>query len=296
MKVGKGLGVAGDWIKMRTALATDRAVMVICDLTGLDEFAVVGRLHAIWVWAGEHTVTGEVRGVTQKTIDRVTRCEKFSDAMIAAQWLEVIPEGGVRFVRWKKHNTKAARERALAADRQAKQRAKSHARNRDGQRDASVTNHATEKRREEKSKNIRNKDITSNSGLISLPTLIAKWNAIQGITTCIRATAKRKTAFASRAADPQWASEIDAALSKVAASDFCTGKGNQGWRADLEWFLRPDTVTRLLEGKYDNGTKHSVQANDPSRVRQRDFKAEFGDRHYQPPASMPGEPKASSES
>jgi hypothetical protein len=144
---GKGRAVAGDWIKMRTALAAERATMVICELTGLDEFAVVGRLHAIWVWAGEHTVTGEVTGVTLKTIDRVTRFEKFGEAMKAAGWLETMPEGGLKFPRWKRHNSKASKERALAAVRQARKRR----RERDGKRDKSVTptvtNHAP--RREE---------------------------------------------------------------------------------------------------------------------------------------------------
>lgn len=135
--------MAGDWIKMRTRLAEERATMVICDLTGLDEFAVVGRLHAIWAWAGEHTITGEVRGVTLKTVDRVTRCENFGEAMKAANWLEVQPDGGIKFPRWKLHNSKAAKERALASVRSAKARRKKRDAKRDVDRDATVTNHGT---------------------------------------------------------------------------------------------------------------------------------------------------------
>jgi cobalamin-dependent methionine synthase I len=146
--------VAGDWVKMRARLAEDHAVMVICDLTGLDEFGVVGRLHAIWSWAGEHTVTGDVHDVTRRTVDRVTRHEGFADAMIAAKWLEERENGGLRFPSWKKFNGKAAKERALAAVRQARKRAKSHGTKRDAHRDATVTNHAPreEKSREEKSR------------------------------------------------------------------------------------------------------------------------------------------------
>jgi hypothetical protein len=143
--------MAGDWLKMRTRLAEEKAVMTICDLTGLDPFAVVGRLHAIWSWAGEHTTNGEVRDVTLKTVDRVTRCENFANAMIAAKWLEQDENGTIRFPRWKRHNAKAAKQRALASERQARKRAKSHAQKRDAQRDNSVTSHAPreEKRREE---------------------------------------------------------------------------------------------------------------------------------------------------
>lgn len=41
-------------------------------------------------------------------------------------------------------------------------------------------------------------------------------------------------------------------IKRVAASDFCCGGGSTGWKADIDWLLRPDTSTRVLEGKYDN--------------------------------------------
>lgn len=135
--------MAGDWIKMRTTLGAEQATMAICDRTGLDEFAVVGRLHAVWVWAGEHTTTGIVRGVTLKTINRIARCESFAEAMIAADWLKIIPSEseneeilGVIFTRWKKWNDKSAKRRHLAAIRSARHREKSSRSARDGARDA----------------------------------------------------------------------------------------------------------------------------------------------------------------
>src|SRR5581483_2237700 len=147
--------MAGDWLKMRTRLAEERAVLQLCELTDLDEFAVIGRLHAIWSWAGEHTSIGEVRDVTLKIIDRIARRENFGDAMLSVKWLEIVPEGGIRFPRWKKHNDKAARQRHLAAQRAARAREKKRALQRDAERDASVTSHAPreEKRREEKNIN-----------------------------------------------------------------------------------------------------------------------------------------------
>jgi hypothetical protein len=150
--------MAGDWIKMRTALASERSTMLICDMTGLDEFAVVGRLHAIWAWAGEHTVTGEVRGVTLKTVDRVTRCEGFAEAMKAANWLEIIPDGGLFFPRWRKHNSKSAKERSLGAERASKYRAHKRDGQRDAHRDATVTNHGTREEKRTREKRILDQD------------------------------------------------------------------------------------------------------------------------------------------
>ncbi|HEX5102774.1 MAG TPA: hypothetical protein VFV87_03135 [Pirellulaceae bacterium] len=69
---------------------------------------------------------------------------------------------------------------------------------------------------------------------------------------CRQATSKRQTAFRVRARDPQWLAGIDDALSAVAASQFLQGDNDRNWRADIDWFLRPDSLTRILEGKYSS--------------------------------------------
>lgn len=38
----------------------------------------------------------------------------------------------------------------------------------------------------------------------------------------------------------------------IQASDFCRGSGRDGWVADFDFALKPDTAIRVLEGKYDN--------------------------------------------
>lgn len=42
------------------------------------------------------------------------------------------------------------------------------------------------------------------------------------------------------------------AIARVAASDFCNGLGTQGWVFDFDFFLRPATYPKIVEGKYDN--------------------------------------------
>lgn len=39
-------------------------------------------------------------------------------------------------------------------------------------------------------------------------------------------------------------------IQKMADSPFCTGKGNSGWKADFDFFLRPDTHLRVMEECY----------------------------------------------
>jgi len=42
------------------------------------------------------------------------------------------------------------------------------------------------------------------------------------------------------------------AINKINHSDFCRGKNNRNWFADIEFLVRPDTGNKLLEGKFDN--------------------------------------------
>lgn len=39
---------------------------------------------------------------------------------------------------------------------------------------------------------------------------------------------------------------------RIAGSSFCAGQGSTGWRATFDWFLKPDTHVRAMEGKYDD--------------------------------------------
>lgn len=142
--------MAGDWIKMRIALADDPAVISIAARLSVDEFTVVGMLHHLWGWADTQSRDGHAPGVTNVWIDRYVRHVGFAEAMVAVGWLE-IDETGVTFPKFDRHNGETAKTRALAAERKRNQRSK--VTEDDGQmsrseRDTSVTRE--EKRREER--------------------------------------------------------------------------------------------------------------------------------------------------
>jgi hypothetical protein len=86
--------------------------------------------------------------------------------------------------------------------------------------------------------------------------VVAAWNAIRpiaglpGVELCKTITAKRRVALGQRIKTAWWRDNWQAALAAVADSTFCHGGGKEGWRAGLDWFLRPDTAAKLLEGKY----------------------------------------------
>lgn len=67
-----------------------------------------------------------------------------------------------------------------------------------------------------------------------------------------------------------------AVVRRIAASAFCGGKNDRGWRADFDFLLKPDTAERVLEGKYDDRIGTAKQALSPFQaelVRELDAKA-----------------------
>ena len=80
--------------------------------------------------------------------------------------------------------------------------------------------------------------------------VLEHWNRAMG-QQC-RWTDKRLVAFRQRWKSPFWRENWQQAIQRAASSSFCRGERGDGWAANFEWFLKPDTVTKLLEGNYDD--------------------------------------------
>jgi len=154
--------MSGDWIKMRDDLTEDPAVVSIAASTDLDEFAVVGRLHALWAWADKHSVDGNAVSVTPQWIDRKVSCPGFAAAMIESQWLESDGKT-VTFPRFDRHNGETAKKRAVTNKRVAEHREVKRSSNADvnangvtGVTQQALQKALPEKRREEKKEQDQN--------------------------------------------------------------------------------------------------------------------------------------------
>lgn len=140
--------MAGDWLPIRLHLESDPAVMALSALTGIDVFGVVGRMVAVWAWAGDHAdenglVARHAASVTQCNaaplqpcalrahIDEIARHKGWADAMQTVGWL-ADSEAGLVFPRWDVYNSKSARARMLSARRSQAYRDKSASRSRHG--------------------------------------------------------------------------------------------------------------------------------------------------------------------
>jgi hypothetical protein len=68
-------------------------------------------------------------------------------------------------------------------------------------------------------------------------------------------TKKRIASVRERIRDPVWRDTWMQALEKASQIPALFGENDRKWTMDIEWFLRPDTVAKILEGKYDNWTR-----------------------------------------
>jgi len=80
--------------------------------------------------------------------------------------------------------------------------------------------------------------------------LEAAWNAIAGLVSVRQWSEQRKQRLRTRLRDPTWLEKALAAIEQIPQCPFLLGDNDRGWRADIDWFLKPDSVTRILEGKY----------------------------------------------
>ncbi len=83
--------------------------------------------------------------------------------------------------------------------------------------------------------------------------IVNSWNGIPGVVKVERITAKRRASLNARMREAYFRSNWREGIARAASSAFL--QGEKGWRADFEWFLRPDSLVKLLEGKYDNNPR-----------------------------------------
>jgi hypothetical protein len=119
--------MAAEWIKMRLDLGDDPAVIEMAAWRGEPEYAIVGLLHRIWCWASRHCHGGTVTGIEPDALGRITGTGDLPSLMVRVGWLQVGADKGrptLTFPRWERHLSKGGKERALAAERKARQRAR----------------------------------------------------------------------------------------------------------------------------------------------------------------------------
>jgi DNA-binding transcriptional MocR family regulator len=76
------------------------------------------------------------------------------------------------------------------------------------------------------------------------------WNARNELPEIQVQSPKRKAALKARMAELFFRENWREAFQRMLESPFLMGTNDRGWRADIDWFLKPDSVPRIMEGKY----------------------------------------------
>ena len=252
--------MAGDWIKVQVCTPDKPEVYRIAEDLGIDPDAVTGKLIRIWCWADQQTVDGNAPSVTKSLLDRVTGVTGFTDSLVGVGWL-VKTDAGYIFPNFSRHNGCTAKTRALGAKR-AENLRESRKRNGDSvtkralnaqqTRSDSVTRE--EKKREEKNVVLSTQAADAVADVPEESGTKARWVAqcVGAATgTNYRVTPKRQKAIAARFRDPYWVDNWQEALSRCGSISGLNGNNDTNWTFDLDWFIRPETVVKIMEGKYD---------------------------------------------
>jgi hypothetical protein len=87
---------------------------------------------------------------------------------------------------------------------------------------------------------------------ISPDEIIESWNKLSPqFKKACDWSKKRNVALGARVRESFWRDNWRAALEKLPSSPFLRGESERGWKANLDWFLKPDSVTKIMEGQYD---------------------------------------------
>lgn len=218
--------MAGDWIKLQKDTPDKPEVLAIATRMNLDPDAVVGKLVRIWSWFDTHTIDGNANSVTFSLLDRLAGVTGFAEQMTFVGWLD--QKGHVLTLpNFEYHNGETAKKRALGKNRQDKFRnndesnANSNA--------SSVTETLPEKRREEKSIDIKKERATS----VACPPDVDKqiWDDWKQLRKAKKAPVTETVVSSARK---------EASKANMSFSDFLSvwcARGSQGLQA--EW-LKPE--------------------------------------------------------
>jgi hypothetical protein len=89
---------------------------------------------------------------------------------------------------------------------------------------------------------------------LELPSEAELWNLMIGdqLPAALNCSISRMKHLQARRRDLFWVANLDKAIAKILESEFCKGYNDNAWIATFDWLLRPDSVAKVMEGKYDN--------------------------------------------
>ena len=97
---------------------------------------------------------------------------------------------------------------------------------------------------------------------------LKSWNE-SGFKKALKLTASRTKQLRARMNDNDWRNKWEEALRQLVKIPFANGQNDRGWIANIDFFLRPDTVTKILEGEYISAKPMTVTEQEIERLRKK---------------------------
>lgn len=103
------------WIKIRTDLLDDSAVLRLSDILGTDDPTTVGLLVRFWAWIDRQTADGTGIAISRARLDKLVGRDGFTAGMIEVGWL-LGEDGDFQVPNFERHNGNSAKARALETE------------------------------------------------------------------------------------------------------------------------------------------------------------------------------------
>jgi len=81
------------------------------------------------------------------------------------------------------------------------------------------------------------------------------WNKLASecdLTPCRTISTGRRTHLNKRLKEADWLDSWQQAMEHLKGIKWIRGSATNGWKANFDWFIRPDTVAKILEGAHDD--------------------------------------------
>ena len=76
------------------------------------------------------------------------------------------------------------------------------------------------------------------------------WNSFPQLPKVMRISKERKAKMRTRLKDAFFRDNWRQGIEIIPTRPFLIGQNDRGWKADIEWFMQPDSLTKIIEGKY----------------------------------------------
>lgn len=240
------------YVRVMNNFYTHRKTLRLRAALGDAAFWVPPRL---WAYAAENQPDGCFKDYSAEELASLisysSNASRMLEALLQAGFLD---ENPLRIHSWEEHNsyhsTFAARAKTAATARWSK---------------SPTPPERTVQERKGKETSIASSIDASRDPILNPGEVLDAWNEKADnykLPKCMVMSDKRRRYTTARLRDPFFSQNWKAALERMTSSTFCKGANDRGWVADFDFFIQPDSVAKIMEGKYDerkpttNGVRH----------------------------------------